>query len=364
MKKTAIANPAFLWVTIIGFSLIIVLIKVLSLNPHLVEKYYSTGIYPYIAQTFRVLFGWLPFSFGDLLYTAAALYAVIKLYKLLIIIRRKKINFLLFRRFVFKVAFLLALIYVCFNVFWGLNYNRLGIAHQLNLSPDEHTQTDLRMITAILVQKVNESRRRLDTVVVYPLWKEMFTRAQAAYEVTSKEFPFLEYKARSVKRSMYGRGGNYFGFLGYYNPFTGESQLNLTQPRFLIPFVTCHEIGHQLGYASESEANFVGYLAAVHSTDPLFQYSVYFDLYRYANRELFVRDSIAAKNNSRLLDTLVKKDFAELRNFYKKYQNPFEPVVHSFYDKYLKANQQDKGIESYNYVIGLLIAYHKKYGKI
>jgi hypothetical protein len=201
-------------------------------------------------------------------------------------------------------------------------------------------------------------------VKAYPAYPHIFSTAREAYKIANLKYPFLHYETPSVKRSLYGRGGNYFGFLGYFNPFTGESQLNLTQPPFLIPFVTCHEMAHQLGYANESEANFVGYLTAASSKDPLFHYSAYFDMFNYANSELSKRDSVKGKENYKLLDTLVKKDMQELRQFYKKYKNPIEPIVWAFYDRYLKANQQDKGVDSYNQVVGLLIAYYKKYGRI
>jgi hypothetical protein len=123
-------------------------------------------------------------------------------------------------------------------------------------------------------------------------------------------------------------------------------------------------MAHQLGYASESEANFVGYLAAVRSSDKLFHYSTYFDLFNYANHELFLRDSLTAKENYKQLDTLVKIDVIELKRYWKKSENPIEPIIKIFYDHYLKANQQIKGVKSYNEVIGWLIAYYKKYGKI
>ena len=155
-----------------------------------------------------------------------------------------------------------------------------------------------------------------------------------------------------------------WGFLGYYNPFTGEAQLNLTMPRFLIPYVTCHEMAHQLGYASESEASFVGYLAAAKSTDLVFQYSAYFDMFNYANHELFIRDSAAARDNYTHLDTLVKTDVGEVKAYWQKSDNMIEPVIRLFYDRYLKANQQIKGVKSYNEVVGWMIAYYKKYGKV
>ena len=130
-----------------------------------------------------------------------------------------------------------------------------------------------------------------------------------------KNIPFIEYKGASVKSSFYGWLGNYLGFTGYYNPFTGEAQVNTTVPKFLLPFITLHEMGHQLGYAKEDEANFSGYLAAANSHDTLFQYSAYLDLFVYANREVFYFDSSASKNAVKQLIPEVKADLLEWKRF-------------------------------------------------
>ena len=106
-------------------------------------------------------------------------------------------------------------------------------------------------------------------------------------------FRLFHYPDPSVKFSFYGYLANYMGFSGYYNPFSGEAQVNTTIPRFVQPFTTCHEIGHQLGYAKEEEANFCGFLATKSSRDPAFRYSVYVDLYLYAASALYALDSTA-----------------------------------------------------------------------
>ncbi len=350
-----------------GFCLIIVavFIKIISLFPFIVEKYYSMGIYPYIAGFYRKLFGWLPFSIGDIFYFVGGSYLFWLIIKSVRAVSQKRVGKIDFFSKVKKFCFVIAAIYIYFNISWGLNYNRPGIASQLGLSPQMHNAADLKKITSILLQKINDSRKAISsTKMLYKPYDKLFAQANQSYETASADFPFMAYKTASVKRSMYGRMGNFLGFLGYYNPFTGEAQLNLTMPRFLIPYVTCHEMAHQLGYASESEASFVGYLAAAKSTDIVFQYSAYFDMFAYANRELFIRDSTAAKENFKQLDTVVKTDVAEVKAYWRKSDNMIEPVIRLFYDRYLKANQQVKGVKSYNEVVGWLIAYYKKYGKI
>lgn len=345
--------------------LISVLIKLATLFPSWIEKYYSSGLYPYIATANRVLFGWLPFSFGDVLYTLAGVYLVHRTIVLVKLLYQRQLSKAYFKQVLTRSFFICSAIYIIFNLQWGLNYNRPGIAQQLKLSPGFPQEDELKQVTQILVKKVNEKRLLLGQGKIerrpYPV---IFRQAHQAFRSATDSFPFLQYRHRSVKKSLYGGVGHYLGFLGYYNPFTGEAQLNLTQPYFLLPLVTCHEMAHQLGYASESQASFAGFLAAVQSPDPLFHYSAYFDMFNYANRELYNRDSAAARQNYNALDTLVKADVAELRKYWDESENPIEPIIKSFYDKYLKANQQDLGVKSYNQVTAWLIAYYKSKGKL
>ena len=343
----------------------IILIKISSFYPDWIEKNFSRGVYPDISRLYRKLFGEVPFSLGDILYIIAGIFLIVLLAKFIRICIKRRIRLINYKRVLIKAFSVCAIIYILFNISWGLNYNRLGIAHQLKLEPEEHTLTDLKNITSLLLSKVNEDRLALGQGRIrYPRSSQIFNKAQVAYQNASFNYPFLEYKTRSIKRSLYGKFGSLMGFFGYYNPFTGEAQLNLSQPQFLIPYVTCHEMAHQLGYASESEANFVGYLAAIESKDTLFHYSTYFDLFNYANRELFSVDSITARQNYNRLDTLVKTDAEELKEYLRKSDNAVVPFIRIFYDQYLKANQQDKGLKSYNEVVGWLIAYYKKYKRL
>ena len=184
------------------------------------------------------------------------------------------------------------------------------------------------------------------------------------YDKLSKAYPFLEYRPRSVKRSLFGVLGNYMGYTGYYNPFTAEAQINDAVPGFLHPFVASHEIAHQLGYAKENEANFVGFLAARVSEDTAFLYSAYFEMFLYANSELFRSDSLAARKNIKRLAPEVQRDLAELRAYRIRYENPLDKLISIFYDRYLKMNQQPDGDRTYSKVVIWLLAYYDKFGEI
>src|SRR4030095_10471267 len=118
----------------------------------------------------------------------------------------------------------------------------------------------------------------------------LFERTTDAFLYADNVYPFLGYDPQSLKPSLFSYLGNYLGFQGYYNPFSGEGQVNTTVPRFLEPFVTTHEMAHQLGYGKENEANFVGFLACRAYSSNAFRYSVYFDMYNYSVSEMARRD--------------------------------------------------------------------------
>ncbi len=345
--------------------LLVIVIKIFTANSLWVERFYATGIYRSFSKILRTLFGWIPFSVGDILYFLAGCWIAWKIISNIVLLVKRQISGKTALRKFLKLLLVFAFMYIIFYLFWGINYDRKGIAYQLQLSPQPYSLPDLLDIQQILLQKVNDSK----AVVIknhekYPSTEELVKRAKKSYDEAAKKYPFLKYKQVSVKSSMYGKAGDYLGFTGYYNPFTGEAQINTTVPRMLQPYIATHEIGHQLGYAKENEANFVGYLAAVNSTDTLFHYSTYLDLFLYTNREVYYLDSVASRNALNGLTLPVKRDLQELKQFDLDHQSVIEPMINWMYGNFLKLNNQPKGLHSYNAVVGMLIAYYKKYGGI
>lgn len=346
---------------LIGLLVAAMAIRWFSEYPLLVERYYSTGMYPYISAFQRILFGWIPISIGDLFYAFAVLWIARGLWFLIGRLRRREAtgSYLLSR--LLKVANVVLAVYVSFNILWGLNYNRPGIDHQLQLETLNYSDSDLVAVTAILARNMNElqpaSLRNRDRIQSK---RYLFRGAVHAYHDLARADPRIVYSFPSVKPSIYSYLGNYLGFTGYYNPFSGEAQVNTTAPVVIQPFTTCHEIGHQLGYAKESEANFAGFLSASVSEDDAFRYSVYFDMYSYAAKYLYFVDSAALKTINESLSPAVRQDMKDVRTFFRKYSSPVSDAIDQLYGEYLRANQQPSGKMSYNEVVAMLIAYYRK----
>jgi hypothetical protein len=339
-------------------------IKIFSFFPGAVETVYSRGLYPVVARMQRILFGWIPFSVGDILYGAAIIFLLYRLVRGIRRLVRREIGKGWLFRAARQTVYAVLWVYVAFNLLWGLNYNRLGIADQLQLKITPYTDAELNELTEILLEQLNDLSN-------WPgMHREELTKmsnlragAVRAYDSLGAGESRFVYRSPSVKPSLFSYPGLYIGFAGYYNPFTGEAQVNTDDPVFGQPFTTCHEMGHQLGYAKENEANFIGFLAARKSPDPNFQYSVYLDLFLYAYRELYARDSLLAKPYRDQVSAGVKEDLRALKRFNLKYANPLEPIIWKLYGRYLLANRQPHGIVTYSEVTAWLVAYAKKNGR-
>ncbi|WP_460764924.1 DUF3810 domain-containing protein [Niabella terrae] len=340
------------------------LILIASGSPIWVENHYTYGVYPFISRMQRLLFGWIPFSLGDLIYLGLPVWVIWRFVKLLKKIRHRSITRAAMLRRLSKLLFIFLVLFVVFYGLWGLNYSRLGISGQLQLRETNYRPADLDTLVALLQLRLNHEAANVDTAERPGISnRALFDAGVRGYTALGREYPFLRYRKRSVKPSLFSYLGNYMGFQGYYNPFTGEAQVNTTVPFSEKPFVTVHEMAHQLGYARENEANFVGFLACRQHASIHFRYAGYFDMYRYALRELTAVDSLAAVAYQRQQHPRVTADIDELYRFYSHYRNPVEPLVSMFYDYFLKANRQPRGTASYSEVVRWLIAYYKKYGK-
>ena len=342
-----------------------VILHVFSGNSNWVEGNYSNGFFLSVSNFRCLLFGKLSFSFGDVLYGLAFFAMFFFFIRFVIALFKKKINSFSLWASLKRVCLICLMLYLVFNVFWGLNYNRLGIASQIGLDLKKYDSKELNSLNALLVEKTNLSKKAIVNYhLAYPDNESLFIQTKKAYDSAAGQYNFLTYKNAAIKKSIWGWLGNYWGFTGYYNPFTGEAQLNTTVPKFLLPFAACHEVAHQLGYAKEKEANFVSYLVAKKYNDSLFLYSAYLDLFFYANRNLYSQDSTSANRYRELLSDDVKKDIKELIIFNKAHRNFMEPIISKIYDLFLRSNQQPQGVMSYDEVTLYLMAYWRRSGTI
>lgn len=335
----------------------ILFVNYLSNYPAFIEQYYSNGIYPYISSFLRFILGWIPFSFGDILLLVAFIYIIVSVWRFLKDKNRS------YKNAFFNIGSKLSILYFVFYLFWGMNYYRVPLYKTMDLTiPTEYNIDKLSLLTEKLLIKTQEIHFKLtknDTIAVQKVFtqRELLDKTKYGYNELAKKYPKFRYDNPKVKKSIFSTPMSYMGFSGYLNPLSGEAHVNYNSLDFNIPATASHEVAHQIGYASESEANFIGYLAATHNTDLLFQYSGYLMAMRYALSNISKNDKELYNEFHNRLPIGVKKNLAESYEQWKKYKNPLKPYFHKFYSLYLKANHQEHGMKSYGMMLGLLMAY-------
>lgn len=312
--------------------------------------------YVFISTVLRNLLGKIPFSIGDVIYIVWIIIGVVFLLRMLYCLVRGQWNELLYS--FLKTVRMLLTAYFIFLLFWGGHYRRTTFVADMGFDVKKYTTADLYLLADTLVQLTNRAHAALppqqDTLPA-----NTFRTAAASYAAAAQTWPELTYKNASLKPALFGEYLNYIGVTGYLNPFTNEAQVNTTVPAFLQPFTTCHEIAHQLGFAPEEDANFVGYITASRSADPRFRYAANFEMLLYAIRQLGRRNGYMARLVWDRTLPAVREDTRNMIGFYRQYEGPLDDYSAVLYDQYLKANRQEQGIRSYSEVVGWLMAYYR-----
>ncbi|HWS60124.1 MAG TPA: DUF3810 domain-containing protein [Flavobacterium sp.] len=349
MKKKYIL-PLFLIIQIL-------FLKIISFFPEFVERFYSNGLYVHISKFSRLTLGKIPFSVGDIMYAILIFYVLKSIWKTRKTWKTDWKNNLL------NVLRVLSVAYFLFHFLWAMNYYRQPLFEKMQIER-EYTDADLLVFTKKLIVKTNAIQLRItknDSLkVVFPyLQEQVFEMNLEGYKNLSNQYPFFEYTYPSIKKSLFSLPLTYMGFGGYLNPFTNEAQVNYLMPMYNSPTTSCHEMAHQMGFASESECNFIGFLASVKNENLYFQYSGYSTALRYCLSNWYARDE---KTLEQLLKTIhpgILKNYKESEDFWKKYDTFIDKGFHAFYDNFLKMNQQKDGMESYSKYVNLMVNYYK-----
>ena len=151
---------------------------------------------------------------------------------------------------------------------------------------------------------------------------------------------------------------SYSGILGYYNPFTAEAQFNANLPSTFIPFTLSHESAHQLGFAREQEASFIGYLSGKDSKNVDLKYSTEYFVLKSLLNSLAEKDEVFVKNILKNYSAGMKRDRLAEKEFVKNHEGILDTFFGITNDLFLKTNQQEGSI-TYSYFVKLLVQYNR-----
>lgn len=346
--------------TVATFS-IALLVYIFGLFPTLVQKYYSTGIYPYISSSIRFISSIFPFAIGDIVYAiliSLVIYRIIRFFKKIkslkkehrIIVPLQVLNFCL-------------ILYIIFKLVWGLNYSRPSVSDELGVGNEKYSVKELVLLGDYFVKKTNDLKMKQTKVPAYTI-NDLEISSARAYKVMEKRNRLFRYKNPCLKSVLSPYLVSKAGIEGYYAPLTGEANMNMALPDFVKPYVSCHEIAHQLGISYEDEANLLGYLTASNSHDVNYQYSANYEMLRYILFEIRMKSPDDYKILHDKLSEGVLDDFKTEKEFWRKYNGDMFGYMDAAFDSFLKLNNQPKGIDSYQDIVIWLWNIHKKELKV
>jgi len=254
----------------------------------------------------------------------------------------------------------LNIIYFIYMLSWGimykketLNFDKSKLIIETKILKEIYCSDLEKAIEARKLISENDSMTTVKFTSNLDDYNEDFLKLQ--YQLKNekwlKNYHFL--KKPHYKLSFISSLQNHLGILGYYNPFTSESNLNKFNTDLKQPSTLFHEYGHQMGFASESEANFLAYYLGTYSHNPEVRYSIYYKSIFSLLRAIYKSDPYFVKMELNNMFPQITTDRKAEINHYEKYDGKSSDIFSELNNQFLKANN-DEGTISYNNYIKLV----------
>lgn len=302
------------------------------------------------------------FSAAELVYAAAILgLAAYLLWCVYRLIRFPEKLWQLYR-LVLTLAMAGAIFWAGLNVMWTPCYYAPGFAEQSGVDDGplelEELETVTRWFAALASEYADEVPRDENGACTTDR-DSVLDRAAGVFEGAAELYPFLDGEALRPKPIHFSRIMSYLDFTGFFFPMTGEANLNMDSPVFLLPSTSQHEIAHQRGVAMEQECNFVAVLSCLESEYADFRYAGAALAYIYLGNALAGADYEAYTEIYYSLSDTVRADFKAQSAYWDEFRDSAaQKASNTVYDSFLKSNGQELGMQSYGACVNLLVHYY------
>lgn len=346
---------------IVIFGLLIGLYFLLRSNRSLMEAVAQFFVAPWHRAAGKLCSA-LPFSIGELLivlgFIAAAAYIVFQAVGFI----RHPDKLKRLYRLIMSAVTVFCVVYGGFCLLWGVYYYTSDFEEQSGihsrLISTEELETVTRYFTVLLSDYAPQVQRDESGVFAEDV-EEIFSRSDTLYDAVSLKLPCLSGQNLKPKPFFFSEALSYMTFTGFFFPFTGEANINVSVPACSIPATIAHELAHQRGVAQEDRANFVAVLSCLENGDPVYCYSACLMAYTYLGNALYSADYEAWLQNYENLHPLAIADMRYENSYWAPYR---DTVVNSasdaVYTGFLQSYGQTEGLKTYGKCVDLLVAYY------
>ncbi len=322
------------------------------LSPGVVERTFSTRLYPSIQHIVTPLSNRVPFAVFDLLCVGAVLLVATVLTRAVRASTRSR-SLRPAARTLGYIALGAAGVYLWFLLFWGLNYRRIPMTERLEMNGTGAVPSAVLQLGHDAVNQLNALYSEAHALGWHeqPVDDEALRRGFAEIQGALSEAPPAV--PGRLKSTLFGPYFRWASVDGMVNPFGLEVLANPDLLPFERPFVAAHEWAHLAGYADESEASFVGWLACLRG-GPAARYSAWLLMYWQVAAEL------TQSERASLSAALAPGPRADLEAIVARLRRGEWPLLRNagwqVYDQYLKANRVEEGVRSYGLVVTLVLS--------
>lgn len=245
---------------------------------------------------------------------------------------------------------------------WGVSYWTDSFQDRSGLRAQPVAPEELQSVTRYFAAQLSAAAgavERDENGLFAVSREEILAGSVHAYDGLTESFPFLALDGPGVKAMRFSRLMSMLDLTGVYCAFTGESNVNVDSPACLLPSTAAHELGHQRGFASEQECNFLAVLASTTCGDPAYAYSGWLMGYIYLGNALYSLDPEAYWSIRDALPEPVRTDLAYNNAYWAQFQNSaVRKTSNKIHDGILKSYGDARGIQSYGTVVDLLVTYY------
>ena len=320
----------------------------------------------YISSVFRTILAklttWFPFSLAE----AFIIFIPVTFVTVIIwAFRRVKLSVNAGNRSVVSLISVIAFLYSVFVLNFAAGYSTSPLETKLSLERKDLSADDLRYAADYLISEMNslDDKIKFDYASLSEMPysnSEMIDKLNDAYEKAYDKYAFIAPLRASVKQVALSELMTYTHISGVYSFFTGEANINVNYPDFVLPYTAAHEMAHQRGIAREKEANFVAYLVCMESDDDYIRYSAYLNMYEYIISALSKADKGLYTQTVKNLDTDIRYELSAYSDFFDKYRDSKVSTVSETINNTYLTIQGTEGTKSYGMVVDLFVAYLKQ----
>jgi hypothetical protein len=318
-------------------------------SPARIERWYSRGVYPGLQRVMTGASNMTSLAVVDVLLALAILIAIVW-----IVIRVRARKSAGWGRVLLRLAgdaiVAAAVVYLVFLAGWGLNYRRVPLRETLDFDQARVTHEAFVTLTTLAVDELNRSHAPAHASE-WPALDTIQGPLTPAFDAAGRDLglsrPVVTGRPKRSLLSWYFRRA---AIDGMTNPFALEILVNPDVLPFERPMVVAHEWAHLAGFAEESEAGFVGWIACVRGGDQT-RYSAWLSLFMHLAAELPNEDYAAAMTR---LDPGPRDDLLAIVDRVRQSVPVVRSAARRVYAGYLKANRVESGVASYHEVVALV----------